>query len=108
MKDHIFVTFTFTGIHHWKGASGKEAYLRHPHRHQFNVKAAQAVTGDDRQIEFINLKKNMLGYVRATWEDKQFEDSCEMIARELVTTFNLLFCEVSEDGENGACIYAKE
>jgi hypothetical protein len=30
--------------------------------------------------------------------------SCEMIAKELITKFDLLKCEVSEDGENGAIV----
>ena len=32
--------------------------------------------------------------------------SCEMIAEELIVTFNLSRCEVSEDGENGTIVTA--
>ena len=63
---------------------------------------------DDRDIEIIMLKRNILEYLnKRYWTENAnclFFDSmsCEMIAAELVKYFALDYCEVLEDGENGA------
>ena len=100
----IWCKFRFTAIHCWKEATGASYFLRHPHRHEFHVKAGMTVTSLDREIEFIELKRKMKAYCKEAYEDKEFEYSCEEIAMDLIETFGLSFCEVSEDGENGASI----
>ena len=104
----VYVKFTFTGVHFWKKAHGKTSYLKYPHRHEFHVTAIKSVETLDREIEFIQLKEQMLAYCRTRYEktEEPFEFSCEQIAEELSDTFQLASCAVSEDDENGAIVYS--
>lgn len=100
----VWFTCQFSAIHRWKNAPAGVAFLRHPHRHVFHVKGGVRVDKLDRQVEFITLKNQVQAYIKEAYENKEFEYSCEMIAADLIETFKLSFCEVSEDGENGAAI----
>lgn len=105
----IWVRFTFTALHFYKLAKLKTAYLKHPHRHQFHVKAYKRVTHNNRDVEFIQLKESMLAYVRSTYEQSDpTPRSCEDMAEDFISMFNLSACEVSEDGENGCVLIAKD
>ena len=107
----VYCTLQIEGVHCWPGCPFDEvAYLRDPHRHIFHIKAFQPVTHSDRDVEFIILKHRIAEYLHREY----FSDtahlhwfgamSCEMIAEELSSHFNLTRCEVNEDGENG-CVY---
>lgn len=116
-KTFIFVTFQKEGIHCFPQALEDQAFktgewddvsfLGYPHRHMFHVKLYVEVFHDDRDIEFIQLKR---------WILSQFDNgtinfnskSCEMISDDL---YNLVInkypnreikIEVSEDNENGS------
>ena len=107
---YIFVTLQREGIHNYPAAvdlPGVE-FLAHPHRHMFHIKAQIQVYHDDRELEFILVKR---------WIESQFaqgilqlnNQSCEMIANSLIRKIGLeygferkIVVEVSEDGENGA------
>lgn len=104
IQTEIWTKLTFIGFHHWKGAEGKVAYLRHNHRHLFYVKAGKAVKDLDREIEFHTLQEELDNYIREKYERKSVESSCEMIATDLLEKFDLSFCEVSEDNECGASV----
>ena len=61
---------------------------------------------------FIRNYKGKIVYFDSTkyYDEKsrthQFESrSCEMLARELMDNFNLKYCSVFEDNENGAEVY---
>ena len=115
MRTEVFCTLQVEGIHNWPGCPLEEvAYLRDPHRHVFHVKAYTTVTHSDRDVEFIMLKHTLLEYLTTTyWHDEckclYFgAKSCEMIAQELIDSFGLSRCEVSEDGENGAVVTKEE
>lgn len=105
MKIYVTVTTQFEGFHCWPDAPDEVAFLRDRHRHMFHVKAVKRVSHDDRDVEFILLKRAIDtkvvtmqaadGVDVSTW-------SCERWALELVNEFGLSECEVSEDGENGA------
>lgn len=101
---YVWCRLTFVGFHFWKGAPSPVTYLRHPHRHVFHVRASKRVTHNDREVEFITLKSQLQAYIGAAYEGKTFESSCEEIAEDLLETFRLVSCEVSEDGENGATV----
>lgn len=68
--------------------------------------------GLDREIEFIQLRQQMLEYLGLNrMEGEAIDlvgDSCEMIADRMVEHFDLYSCSVSEDGEFGATVYAEE
>jgi hypothetical protein len=106
------------GLHCWPDAPAPVAFLRTPHRHQFHIKAKVEVTHDDRDIEFIMLAGRLKNYLEIMYGYSPHQDrfsmlvldfgamSCEAIARDLVTEFGLTSCEVYEDGENGAEVWA--
>lgn len=109
---HVFVRTTFVGFHRWKDAPDKCAFLREWHRHVFHVELGVQIEDPsklNREIEFLELKNALDDFIHSQqWhEDRdrglnRFEDSCEMIADKIVRQFKGLYCEVSEDGENGA------
>jgi len=107
----VFCTLQVEGTHFWKDCPLDEVdYLAHNHRHVFHIKAYKKVTHDDRDVEFICLKHDILHYLRTEYfnEDSYVHvfggRSCEMIANELIDRFNLSQCEVNEDNENGAIV----
>lgn len=111
ISTEVYCTLQVEGLHHWPGCDIKEvSYLKNKHRHVFHIKAYKKVGHDDRDVEFIKLKHEILsyfydGYFNSEFRLFDFENmSCEMIAKELITRFNLLRCQVSEDGENGAIV----
>ena len=114
----VFCTLEVEGIHNWPACPFEEvAYLRDPHRHMFHIKAYKAVNHDDRDVEFIMLKHQIAEYLYSAYASHGMKKepmyrichfgamSCEMIAEILIDRFDLVQCEVSEDGENGAIVY---
>ena len=69
-----------------------------------------SVDHSDRDVEFIMLKHKIIQYIETRYYDvdaklcKFGAKSCEMLAVELISQFNLTRCEVSEDGENGSIV----
>lgn len=107
----VFCTLQVEGLHYWGSCPFEEvAYLRDPHRHVFHVKAYKRVSHDDRDTEFIMLKHAIIEYLNSAYYDSTSKMlnfgpmSCEMIAVELIESFGLSACEVSEDNENGALV----
>lgn len=107
----VYCTLQIPGIHRWLNCPYDEVkYLRDYHRHVFHIKATIQVCHDDRDVEFIMLKNKIDKYLREQYFDPtqqvcMFGDrSCEMIAQDLISTFSLIECEVSEDGENGSIV----
>ena len=106
----VYCSISIEGVHCWPDCPFEEvAFLRDPHRHQFVIKAHKQVFHDDRDVEFIMLQRKIFQYVYLTYADEngvcQFGSmSCEMIADELLERFDLVMCDVSEDGENGAMV----
>lgn len=115
MITKIIVNFKIEGIHNWPDVGNyvelKEvSFLQYPHRHIFHIKCLKRVNHDDRDIEIIQFKRYIIQYLTTTFFNEKYNClnfhnmSCEMIAKHLVTQFNLSECEVLEDGENGAII----
>lgn len=109
----VYCFLQIEGIHCWPECPHEEvAYLRTPHRHMFHIKATISTTHDDRDVEFIILRKKIEEYLIKNFRPENSDLklcyfgslSCEMLARELVEQFDLIRCEVSEDGENGAIV----
>lgn len=107
----VYCSVQLEGIHHWPDCPFDEVfYLRDLHRHVFHFKAYVPVYHDDRDVEFIMLKHQITEYLNDTYYEDDFKclnfehRSCEMLARELIDVFDLIKCEVSEDGENGAIV----
>lgn len=111
----IWVTGQYEAVHYWPNASGRVAYLKHPHRHIFKYRVEVKVKHNDRQIEFISLKEKIDNYCSsAFWVDittYSCEQMCELIRDFLLRSLDLLASDivsitVSEDGENGATWYS--
>lgn len=103
----VIARFTFEGVHSWPDCpeGGPTPYLRHPHRHLFHVEAVKPVAHDERDVEFIALRRHMLAFCEVQLVGPHHL-SCESMARQLLGTFGLSRCSVSEDGENGAEVCA--
>ena len=112
----IWVTFQKEGIHKYPAALTNPdladvSFLGYPHRHIFHFKVEIGVTHDDRDIEFIQLKR----WLESRYDNRSLEldyKSCEMICDDLAIVIlhrypnRALTITVSEDGENGAtCTY---
>lgn len=104
MTRMIVVTFKFSAFHHWPDAPAPYAYLASVHRHEFHVRAYRTVRHNNRDIEFIDFKEQMLNYCRGMTSDKVKTWSCEQWSEHLIKEFDLTMCEVMEDGENGALL----
>lgn len=109
---YIWVTFQKEGIHKYPAALTDPAlsevsFLGYDHRHIFHFRVDIEVFHDDRDVEFILLKREL---------EKLFESgvlqldykSCEMISDDLAKYLlhkypqRRLKISVSEDGENGS------
>lgn len=116
-KTEVFCTLQFEGIHNWPDCPIEQVdFLRAPHRHIFHVKARKRVFHDDRDVEFIWLKRQIQDFINKSFPNAYSDlptsvhvanvgaNSCEMIANMLIDEFDLTSCEVNEDNENGAIV----
>ena len=96
MKTNVIVKLQVEGLHNWPDAAKvfpEVAFL------------------SDLHVEFIMFKRDVEDYLHQLyWENESrcmlFDSmSCEMIARTLYEHFDLEYCSVFEDNENGAEIY---
>ena len=105
MKTLIIVKTSFNAIHYWPGCNvpGVE-YLKNKHRHTFYVKVKILVGHDDREIEFIDFKKQLDHFLQTFYQEKDLDEkSCEMLCKEIFEKFSFLsYLRVMEDDENGA------
>jgi hypothetical protein len=112
VKITVYATTRFEGFHRWPDAPAEVAFLRDRHRHEFHVKAYRTVTHDNRDIEFILLKRHIAQVISLTQSDAYCKAndvdietwSCEQWAHHLLEVCDLSKCEVSEDSENGAIV----
>ena len=113
MKTNIISTYQIDGLHCWPNAKKiipKMEYLSDLHRHMFYFTAKKQVFHDDRDVEFIDFKRQLITYITKKYYDDQYEccnfkaSSCEILAKELLIKFGLCYCSVMEDGENGGSV----
>jgi hypothetical protein len=118
-KSTIWVTWQREGVHRYPAALTDPAlatgdhmdvsFLGHPHRHIFHFRVEIEVFHDDRDIEFIQFKRELSSLYDEGTLDLDYK-SCEMLATDLMEYVNskwpMRWCEiqVSEDGENGSTI----
>ena len=120
IKTSIWVTFQKEGIHRYPAAAtdpklAEVSFLASPHRHIFHFRVELEVFHDDRDVEFILLKRELEGLYNTGGSLKLNYMSCEMIARELLAYINETYrgrdctINVSEDNENGCTlVYVKD
>ena len=104
---YVYCTTQFEGFHRWPNPSSDVKFLANLHRHMFHVKVWVKVKHDDRDMEFIGLKRNIDSICNQKFPDTF---SCEQIAKAIVARIEDLgdikihSVEVSEDGEYGAIV----
>jgi len=113
---NIIVNFQLEGLHCWPAARQllpNVGYLSDPHRHVFYFTAKKRVYHDDRDIEIIMFKRQIADYLTKKYFDHTVNccnfnsNSCEMLANELQLKFELTYCSILEDNENGAEVWQK-
>lgn len=105
MITRVIVTLQVEGFHSWPDAGHHpESYLFHKHRHVFHIRLAKRVMHDDRDVEIIRLKRDVLEHIAAEYGTPAnfVHMSCEHIAKRLLLEFCADSVTVLEDGENGA------
>jgi len=106
LKTNIIISLQYAATHFWSGCNIQEViYLKDEHRHVFHITCKKEVSHDDRDVEIISFKNEVLGWLDFHYKGKFGGKSCEMIARELLNDFELNYCKVLEDNENGAEIF---
>ena len=107
----VIVKLSVDGMHNFPLAVQyfpEVSFLAQRHRHMFCFTAAKKVNHDDRDIEFIMFKRDIINYLYNEYSDNQSRThefgskSCEMLAREILERFDCEWVEVWEDNENGA------
>lgn len=103
MKTNIIINLAVEGIHQWNECPFEDvSFLKNPHRHIFHICCKKEVSHLDRDIEIIRFKRKILTFLKDRYNGFFGPMSCEMIAATLIEKFNLIYCSVLEDGENGA------
>lgn len=108
----IWISFQCEGIHAYPAAGEDEnlkdvSFLAYPHRHIFHFKVAIEVFHNDRDIEFIQVKR-WIGELYGEGILQLDNKSCEMISDDLYNHIANKYPErditisVSEDNENGS------
>lgn len=104
LEIRVFCTLSFEAMHRWPDAPEEVAFLSNPHRHIFNVRAEKVVSHDDRDVEFILLKREIQKWIDRALLARVDTWSCERWASEILKAHNLDEVTVDEDGENGATV----
>ncbi len=107
----ILVKLAVDGMHNFPLAAElfpEVAFLADRHRHMFNFTLSLKVSHDDRDKEFIMVKRDVISYLYDQYSDSHMRTlefgpkSCEMLAREILEQFNCEWVECWEDNECGA------
>lgn len=114
MKTIIGVKLSVEGMHYYSDASEKHGlpmkFLEFPHRHMFHIEVRVSVKHDNRDKEFILLKREVIEYLHSKYYQEELNAldfhkmSCEMIAKDLMFVFHADSVKVSEDDENYALV----
>ena len=108
MKKVVGIKTSIEGFHAFEKAEevfGPDvAFLAIRHRHNFGIQLEKEVFHNERDCEFILLKRNIEKYIEDQYgKPAEFGNmSCESIAEELLRSFNATMVQVDEDGENYA------
>ena len=116
-QTNIIINIQVEGLHSWPECSIKEvSFLKEPHRHIFFICCKKKVEHNDRDVEIIRFKREVQYFLLSEFGKghKNAEGcdfgrmSCEDISLLLLEKFNLNYCSVLEDNENGAETYLKK
>jgi len=114
MKTNVIAKLEIEGMHNWPGAKDvfpEVAFLSDMHRHKWFITAKKEVFHDDRDVEFIMFKRDIIDYLLEEYYNNDTRThefgakSCEMLAKEIMEAFGCCYVSVFEDNENGAEVY---
>ena len=114
MKTNVIVKLQVEGIHWWKDAREvfpEVGFLSDAHRHIFHITCKKRVFHDDRDVEFIMFKRDIIEWLKHQYYNEKSRThefgakSCEMLAKEIMEEFDCVYVSVFEDNENGAEVY---
>lgn len=120
LQTSIGIRFEVEGFHNYPDASKNHGesvkFLEQTHRHIFKFNCKKRVNHDNRDEEFILLRRKVKQYINRKFpvfesgcECYDFGSmSCEMIAKNILKQFDFDSVEVSEDGENYAVVEKEE
>lgn len=99
-------------MHQYVDAPTEVHFLSYPHRHMLHITVQIEVFDDDRELEFIMVKRELDDFLKSLRLNAVSNRSCEMIAHLILTFVKAEYCEigrdikitVSEDGENGSVL----
>ena len=102
------VQHTVLGIHYWEGCDNPEVhFLKNPHHHDFTFYVETEVTNEDREIEFLSLRIELMKLIDRRYPGKYIKNfnnrSCETISKEIGGLLSVIYygrdfkVSVSED-----------
>lgn len=110
MKTTITIRLQVEGVHRWAKCPHEDVkFLRDFHRHIFYIECEKQVFHDDRDVEFIQFKRELEKLYNTGVMQLDYK-SCEMMAQDLAKYIQSkyanrdLIIDISEDGENGCVI----
>lgn len=103
----VILDFDVEGYHYYPNPPKEVDFLKHNHRHIFQIRVGYSVEDSNREKEIFIETDNLKDYLGECFGVPcQFEDmSCEMIAEEILNFAKYDGCvwvEVFEDGKGGA------
>ena len=108
MTTYIIVRTQFEATHSWPNCPHEDVkFLRNEHRHIFHVEVKIKVTHNDRELEFIRVKREITDLLNNVLGSKLESMSCEDIALFVCNTYPqwpIKSVSVFEDNENGAMV----
>ena len=114
INKQIVIKFTIEGIHCWDTCNIEEVgYLKLMHRHLFYITITKNVSHNDRDIEIIKFKREVIEYLNKKYYSQEYKCcnfermSCEDIAEQILFIFNSDSVKVLEDNENGALLFTE-
>lgn len=114
LKSTIVVKLETEFIHRYKDAPEEVVFLRAYHRHMLQLDIEMEVFNDDRELEFILVKRDLQEVFNTGLIDVKYVDkSCETICKEIISLLidkygnREIIVTASEDGENAGRVYFK-
>lgn len=102
-KTLIVVKLQYEGLHYWKDCNINEViFLKDKHRHIFYIEVHKKVNHNDRDIEIIMFKRQLIKNLEDTFKGDFGNMSCEDIANYILDAYKCDLVQVLEDNENGA------
>lgn len=107
IKHTVITDFEIEGFHNYPNPPKQVDFLKHNHRHLFQIRVGYQVTDTNRELEIFIQQDMVKDYINDSYGvPANFNNmSCEMIALDILEFTKddgSVFVEVFEDGKGGA------